>query len=262
MYRYVPRVYVSFTTSPSRIEHIKPMLDSILRQSVQVEKIIVNLPHVFKRDNTTFSSLPAFLHHPKIYINKCEDVGPATKILPIIDLPFINDEDIVFSVDDDHIYPSNILETYIDIHKYTPNSVLTGTSYYPNNKNTTINGTTMYQCELLEGFSCVLYCKSFLRGFDTKELSNEEYPKYCFLSDDLILSNHILKRRRILAFTMSHPVIKQIKSLDYGFKNDALHKGANGQGSCNLTDVNCNVSNYNKCKSYLKLKDKYNFQYH
>jgi hypothetical protein len=213
---------------------------------------------VFKRDNSTFTSIPDFIvSNPKIYVNVCEDIGPATKIVPTMQLPVIQNHDHIFSVDDDIFYPKDLFSLFIKTKSRHPGCVLTGTSLYPSPKK---YADGMRECELLEGFSSVLYQRSHLVSFDSEKLKSD--PKYCYLSDDLVLSNHVISLGyKILVFNKQHPLIEAIKPFNYGFGSDALHKGASGATECKPEDPNCNVSNYNKCIGYLKDNNRYFFNF-
>jgi hypothetical protein len=116
----------------------------------------------------------------------------------------------------------------------------------------------MKECELLEGFSCVLYKKKFLKDIPLSLFDKKKVPIYHYLSDDLVLSNYIIKNNiKIYTFTNLHPIIRLIKPLDYGFKNDALHKGANGLApTCGINE-HCNFKNYIETIKYLKKNNEY-----
>ncbi len=255
--RYLkPRIVVSLTTTPKRIIYIKETIDSIMNQTIKPDIIVLNLPKIFKRDNSVFTKIPDFiLQNKSIIINFCEDLGPATKIVPTCISNITNDSDIIFSIDDDVYYPDKLFELYLYYHSLCPNSIITGTSLF------TINNSRFHElkeCELLEGFSCVLYKKRFLKNIPIKLFDKNKVPIYHYLSDDLILSNYLIKNNiKIYTFTNTHPIIKHIKSLDYGFNNDALHKGADGTASaCNIFE-HCNFKNYKETIKYLKQNNNY-----
>ena len=44
----LPRIVVSFTTTPRRINHIVPMLEAIHNQTVRADQIYLHLPKVMK----------------------------------------------------------------------------------------------------------------------------------------------------------------------------------------------------------------------
>lgn len=98
---------VSLTSIPSRLPLIERTLKSLMRQSVAPRRIVLNLPRFSKREGVPYE-VPAFLAGIEaVSIRWCEDVGPATKLLPSLageasDTPII-------VVDDDRIYPPNLV---------------------------------------------------------------------------------------------------------------------------------------------------------
>lgn len=232
-------VVVSLTTSPRRIPHIKKLLDTLTNQTVPPDAIVLNLPYVFKRNNSTFDEIPPFItENPVIKVNRCEDIGPATKILPTVSL-FSNPETILISVDDDIEYRNNFIETLLKYNAKAPNAVITGQTFMLlDNK----NDDGLIYGEMVEGFSSVLYKKKHFDNFDMNELLN--YPRECYFADDFILSNY-LRKEGIDIIVTSEPDNNKLTVntlLDYGTQDDALHKGAEGG----------NIDNYKKCSAYLK----------
>jgi hypothetical protein len=122
----------------------------------------------------------------------CEDLGPATKIVPTVKSSFTKYSDIIISVDDDTNYPPNLVEHLVYYHSFYPNAVLTGTSMFINKNKKYID--SLLECELLEGFSGVLYKKEFLEDVPLSMFDKESVPIYHYLADDLILSNYICKK--------------------------------------------------------------------
>jgi hypothetical protein len=216
------RMVVSLTTSPKRIKNIKPVIESMMRQTLSPDRIYINLPHVFKRDGSTFDDIPEFLkNNGRVYINRCDDVGPATKVLGCVNLE--KDDTIILSIDDDIYYPDNLLEYYMEYFNKFEGCCITGTTFmYLQNKKEYL---PLKRCEILEGFSGVLYRNSMLKDFDIKSM--DKLPKECLLGDDFLLSNHLRKKGiEILALTRDDKVVQKIKPYWYGLKGDALHKGA------------------------------------
>jgi hypothetical protein len=98
---------ITLTTIPSRLPHIAATLKSLMRQSRAPARIILNLPDFSKRENTPYT-VPAFLQGLKsVQIVRCEDMGPATKVVPTLlrEPP----ERKIIVVDDDRIYPANLV---------------------------------------------------------------------------------------------------------------------------------------------------------
>jgi Glycosyl transferase family 2 len=96
-------VIVTLTTIPSRIALMEPTIKSLLRQTRAPKQIIINVPDYSIREKTGYV-IPAFLQNLKsVTINRCEDKGPATKFLSVVNSSATSQMIIV--VDDDRIYP-------------------------------------------------------------------------------------------------------------------------------------------------------------
>ena len=102
---------VSMSVLPSRFKGLLPTINSLTDQSVLPEKIVINLPRFFKRDKTDYE-IPEYVeNHPLIEINWIEnDLGPATKLLPTLDFYEHNPDRLIVVVDDDQIYPREMVE--------------------------------------------------------------------------------------------------------------------------------------------------------
>ena len=98
---------ISLTSIPSRLPLIERTLKSLMRQSLAPRRIVLNLPRFSKREGVAYE-VPAFLTGIEaVTIRWCEDVGPATKLIPSL-LGEAPDQRIIV-VDDDRIYPANLV---------------------------------------------------------------------------------------------------------------------------------------------------------
>ncbi len=102
---------VSLTTLPSRIDNIENTILSIQKQSVQPNKIFINLPYNFKRfkDYNFTESQINKLSNYNLEITRCEDFGPGTKLMGSIN-KIKDNYDCVILLDDDHIYHNSSFE--------------------------------------------------------------------------------------------------------------------------------------------------------
>lgn len=112
---------VSFTSFPARIKKVHLVVESILRQSVLPDRIILWLS---KEQFPTIDSLPKKLLEQRkrgLEINLCEgDLRSYKKFYYTVrDYP---DADFII-IDDDIIYPSDIIETLLNCNKEYPNTV-------------------------------------------------------------------------------------------------------------------------------------------
>jgi len=254
------RIVISMTTSPKRITEIYRVIESMENQTIKPDLYFINLPRIFKRDGSRFSDIPAFLINDRIILNSCDDLGPATKIVPTCKDSRIKEKDIIFSVDDDIHYPPELLELYLKYHVKYPDFVISGTSLFPR-KNPNRYGD-LIECDLLEGFSCVLYKKAWLCDIPSDIFDKRLVPIYHYLSDDLILSNYmIMKGIRIMHFSIQNPIVKKIKPLTYGLQADALHKGAGGLAPTCTEGEHCNFTNYIETIKFLRKHNSYYLTY-
>jgi hypothetical protein len=238
-------IIVSMTTSPKRIGNIEPLLKCISNQSIPPNKIVLNLPFIFKRTNMEFDEIPDFIiNNPFVRINRCEDIGPSTKILPTA-LLFSDPETIIISVDDDIEYRDNFIETLIKYSSKHPDAVITGESFMRIKSTEDAIDKTATYAELVEGYSAVLYKKKFLDKIPIEEFI--KYPRFCYMADDFLLSNY-LRKNNIPIIVADEPVGNKTTVniyLEYGSQDDALKNGADG------TTID-NIDNYKKCSNYLK----------
>jgi hypothetical protein len=115
-------VVVSMTTTPFRIKKMWPTLNSILLQSKKPEKIYLWIPKSFKRfPNDKILHLPHFIKsNPAIEVNYIEtDLGPATKLLPCLQL-FANQDTKIIVLDDDLIYQKHLISNLLKHEQLDP----------------------------------------------------------------------------------------------------------------------------------------------
>lgn len=101
-------VVVTLTTLPSRIARIEPTIKSLLRQRVRPADIRLHVPGFSRREQAAYD-LPGWLRlTPEITVVRCEDYGPATKVIPaLLGSP---DGQRLLVVDDDRIYQPWLVE--------------------------------------------------------------------------------------------------------------------------------------------------------
>ena len=95
-------VYATMTTLPERIgsDLFKQVVDELFIQ--KVDFLVLNVPHVYGRTGETYDIPGWVTRDPRVIVNRCEDVGPATKILGGLHL--LPPGSRVVVVDDDIIY--------------------------------------------------------------------------------------------------------------------------------------------------------------
>jgi len=160
------------TTIPDRLydDFFYKLLDntvSLCKNTLKYNvKLILNMPFIFNKTNEPYKITTRLYkfkkrHKHKFIINRCEDEGPITKILPTLSIPYIKPTDIIIVMDDDISYRRNFI-------KYLYNSYVTNP-----------NAIHCYGESRIQGFAG--YCASkkiFSHLLDSKS------PKSCYLLDD------------------------------------------------------------------------------
>jgi hypothetical protein len=122
-----PRVIVSLSTLPDRINNLEPTLRCLLEQTRAPDEIVVAVPRFSNRQQREYV-VPRYLGKiPGLRILRCEqDWGPATKFIPVVqeELAASRADTLIMVVDDDRIYPRDALETYLHYHAQLPDAAL------------------------------------------------------------------------------------------------------------------------------------------
>lgn len=266
-FRKKHKVFMSFTTSPTRLERIRYVLDSI--DTDIVDKIFVNLPMRFARDGTSFSIPSNFqeLYGDKVEILRSEkDYGPITKLIPSARyIKSHGDEDaILIIMDDDIVYGKGFVEDVVLTLTEKNNTAVSGSGqnleFWKSDSSKMPRGDSGVEykcdagkeetyCDVLEGFGMIGARVKDIDDVLLEMLSNKAFSRECFLSDDVVIS---------FVFGL-HGVEKMVKStnfmggsklrtLPHGFGEDALHHGA-GLGF--ETEQDINWFKYQKCVEIL-----------
>jgi len=224
-------IIITTSTSPERIKYIPHIITNLLyNQTIKPTKFYLNLPHIFKRSGQTYNEdfLEALKNKfDRLQINRCEDLGPITKLYPTLNL-INNPETIIIILDDDTLYPPFLIEELVkklneDDKKVVANSILQN------------NGTGI---DIVEGFKGICFKrKTFKDDFNDYVLKTNNYI-HCYKSDDYIISRYLTKRN--VSFCRPNKLFVS-RQFDYGFKEDALHK------QDNIT----HIQRYNLCNKYL-----------
>ena len=111
------KVIVSLTTTPNRIQKIKPMIKSILNQTVRIDQIVLNIPH-----GQNFK-VPKELENMINVYNCGRDYGSGTKCIPTI-LRENDSDTLIIMLDDKFIYGENFIKNVIEEFKRNSDSCL------------------------------------------------------------------------------------------------------------------------------------------
>jgi hypothetical protein len=181
---------ISLTTIPGRIEHIKPCIDSLLRQNML---IYLWIGKEYNRLKGIIDSLPKFLKHDRIRIRRVEDEGSITKLYPALSL---YDVDRIITADDDMIYPDGWAEGLLKASEVHPNKAICyrGRKFrydkgrkLPYRRSILVRGKNRGVVDIATGVHGVLYRRSFF-GDDFFDYRNYDYSRYV---DDVWISGYL-----------------------------------------------------------------------
>jgi cephalosporin hydroxylase len=189
------RIIASMTTLPSRIDRIRPALESVMNQTIPIEHIEINVPYLCVRTNELYV-IPKWLEGmDRVKIFRTDDHGPITKVAPTLLRHKDEQHTYIWSVDDDFAYPPNQLEMLSRFHRSTEYRILTrhgGT--FDADGNVTFSFGEM-EVSMFEGFGTVLYPPGCI-GEDFLEYVEKTSENIdCRKNDDVVLSFYFASRR-------------------------------------------------------------------
>lgn len=110
------QIIISLTTIPSRISNIDTTIKSLLKQSYPPNKIVLNIPIRYKRFHESVV-IPEHLYFiESLIINRCQDNGPATKIIGLYANKniLLHEDDIIIICDDDREYHNDFVKNLVN----------------------------------------------------------------------------------------------------------------------------------------------------
>jgi hypothetical protein len=195
-------IIVSLTTSPSRLLLLEPVIKSILSQEYKISHIELNLPDLYK--NKEEYVIPSFLDkYERVKVFRTgKDIGPATKIIPtIMRYKDVKDDNLyIVSIDDDHIYPKEIVTTLLKgIVLYGNKNIyaIGGINLYIG-ANMTLTSVNVYKTapvDVLEGVFGVLYNPRLFENDIMEYMEKVIECKECLTSDDITISNYLESKK-------------------------------------------------------------------
>lgn len=164
-YNKKQKIVVTMTSWKQRVHNCGQVIDSVLEQSLTPDQIYVNLsveefPN--KEDDLPYSLMRRVLGDQRIIINWVpgENTKTYKKVFPI--LKYLNDDDLIFYMDDDEILPKDILKSRInDFKKH--HQPISGTPEFGHKK---AYDETLGLDDIVGSTACSLVQAKMLKGFD------------------------------------------------------------------------------------------------
>lgn len=206
-------IIVCLTTLPWRIDRVERTIKSLLYQSVSPQRIHLHVPYISRREQKVYTIPPVLEGLRSLKIIRCEDYGPATKLIPaVIDLaPHQN----LLVVDDDRIYPPDLLEVLQQASQTRPDCAFGAAgwivpadltdhecSLWRNLRQippATLKSSRLRQIRevnILEGYAGYLVKPSFFNPAELTDYSNA--PEAAFYVDDVWISAHCRPPRYVI----------------------------------------------------------------
>lgn len=113
------RIVVSLTTYKRRINNIPAVLDSIFSQSLEPDLVVINLAI----NEIIPEGVYNYIESHAIEINRVPDTKVYKKLIPTLKK---YPSDCVIAIDDDFLYPKDMIETFITMHKQYPDFPISG----------------------------------------------------------------------------------------------------------------------------------------
>lgn len=195
---------VSFTTIPSRIKFVEPVVKSILNQTIEIDEIHVQIPEFSSKEECYYEIPSFFKKYPKLkVVNHKKDEGSASKwYFPI---QYLKDEEdtLLFIIDDDCTYQNNsikklftnVIKDKSKCYAFTGGMLprlpekykkFTVASHSVKDSLTIIENNSDYiNVDVVQGFSMYAVLPVWFKKFDFS-IFKEGLSDYC---DDMLLSS-------------------------------------------------------------------------
>eukprot|EP00038_Savillea_parva_P007645 m.171598 g.171598 ORF g.171598 m.171598 type:complete len:838 (-) comp13395_c0_seq1:46-2559(-) len=116
-----PRIVVSLTTLPTRIAGVVATVKSLLAQSVVPDALYINIPTESARFKDASYTIPPSLSTLKgVTIRRTHDHGPATKLIPTLEVEK-DPSTVIVTADDDMLYKPSMIHELLEAHLREPN---------------------------------------------------------------------------------------------------------------------------------------------
>jgi len=229
-----PRVIVSLSTVPGRINNLRATIRSLLKQTRPPDEIILAVPEFSIREKRPYVVPEYLLRLPRLRI-LCSrrDWGPATKFIPVIreELAAGRVDTLIMVVDDDRVYPRDALETYLHYNQQLPAAALCFRGASMPRTLDWRDARMIKASELRqpEAVAVITGCGSYLiqpRFFDESLWDYSRAPQGAFFMDDIWISG-CLTRRKVQRYVV--PASAMMRSVRRQRRTLSLHDVPNGR---------------------------------
>lgn len=234
------RVVGTLTTMPGREVKLLHMLKSINNQDRKLDVIYLTVPESSRRLGITYPNFSDEIKSLCTIVRVNEDYGPITKIVGAL----LKEEDpdtIIFSFDDDVIYPSNIVSKMLEYNKQHPDAALCSNGiliklgfplyavvFDDGNAWNDIVGFFPYgkgrEVDIIFGYASVLYVRKF---FPTISNLYDDLLKYPLMDDNVFYNDDVM-----ISAYLSGKKIKRLVFSDIPHVNNVPNQGTESFAIC------------------------------
>jgi hypothetical protein len=107
----IERVVVTLSTLPKRVKYLDVIVRDLLKQTRPADVIYLCLPSVCKRTKEKYPKVSSFVLE-NCTILECEDLGPVTRYLPVLDVETDGNTALI-TIDDDDEYDCHLIESLV-----------------------------------------------------------------------------------------------------------------------------------------------------
>jgi len=242
-----PHVILSLTSYPPRFPHLVQQLNQIRFQSEYPDLLILNIA---RDDEKKLPDEVKKLKFPFSFeINICEDLGPATKLLPTL---IKHPDSIIVTIDDDTKYPAQLLEELLRDSREFPEQIITIRAHRPIFENFRPIPYRNWDWQITENDNSLIMptgCLGVLyppNSLAAGVLDVENYEILSWTSDDLWFWTHALRvGTKIRKSTFNYQVTE----------DELQESGLGGQGNVAiLNDLNLELLwNYYRMEEVLEI---------
>lgn len=190
-------IHISLTVTPSRLGKVDKVVETLLNQNLPIKTLILVIPDRYKRFDRPYlinSKKWYFKSDPRLRIFRTPDIGPMTKLQPVIGLDFIGKNDIILTADDDHLYPPAWAFHLVYLPVIYPKfRAVYGLKAKINEKiEVSKNHRKPINADWLLGETGVAYPVKWIKS--TKEMLKQVgFSQEAFYSDNILIANHLAK---------------------------------------------------------------------
>ncbi len=219
------RVIASLSTVPDRTGNLVPTIRSLLKQTRPPDEIVLAIPEFSVREQRPYI-VPKYISRlPRVRVLHCgTDWGPATKFIAAIqdELAAGRKNTLIMVVDDDRVYPRDVLETYLHYNEQLPDAALCFRGAAMPSTFDWDDAKMIYAKDLREPrpVAVITGCGSYLiqpRFFDRSLWDYSGAPSVAFYIDDIWISAWLsrrgVKRYVVPASAMMRSVRRQRRTL-------------------------------------------------